>query len=795
MNPKVNFVFISLFLCITAAAQTAKLSLIVQNEKKEKIENATVELYQFPDNTLVTTKLATPNTVFILAYNTTYTLKISAVGMQTVQKAITPKSSSIHLIIELKKQVGNLKNITVVSRKPLVKQEDDKTIVDAEVIANSSTNAFEVLEKTPGTVVDQDGNVYLNSSTPAVVYINGREIKLSPADLTSLLKSLPASSVTKIEILRNPSAKYDAESSGGIVNIVLKKGVKLSTSGSMNVGYFQGKYHTALGGFNFSKGGKKINSYLSYQFTEKTNFEEISSTRFFTADTSLSQISYIKYPTINNYVGAGLDIDVNKKLNVGYDLRFTTNNNKSSAVNDIDILEPVFQSVIGKDQSVISNRGTSYYVGNNFSAKYKIDSTGSEWTTELDYNYYSNPNTQLYTNYMIFPSNSTLKGDGQIRNKKNIFTFQTDLVLKLKNRFILESGFKLNTSNSHNSALYYNEANGSMRKLDSFQTNTFRYKESIAAAYTQLSKTFWGFTLKPGIRMETTNITGNELFPKDTTFKIKRTDFFPYVYLRHKLFKMFGFTLTGNAIYRKSITRPYYEVLNPYPKYIDQYIFEVGNPDLQPQFTTNYEFNVVANDYPVFSIGVNDIKNIFTNVTYQDNSSMIAYRTYDNLGSNKEFYLRIVGGVPPGKKYFFYAGAQHNFSNYDGFYQGKPLHYKRGTWTFFMYHNYKASPNFNITVNGFMRLRGLINFYEIKTLGSLNVSFNQSLLKKKCNIILSVNDLLKTNIYDFTLQHADVNAYGTRFTDTRRIGLTLRYNFGIKAKEEKKEDFEEPETK
>ena len=157
--------------------------------------------------------------------------------------------------------------------------------------------------------------------------------------------------------------------------------------------------------------------------------------------------------------------------------------------------------------------------------------------------------------------------------------------------------------------------------------------------------------------METTSINGRQIVPKDTTLSIRRTDFFPYLYLRHDLFKLFGFKLIGNLIYRRSITRPYYESLNPYPKYVDQYLFDVGNPNLKPQFTTNYEFNIMADDFPIFSIGVNKTKDIFSNVTYQDDVTKIAYRTYDNIGSSKEFYLRFVGGLPPGGKYFFYAGT------------------------------------------------------------------------------------------------------------------------------------------
>ena len=128
------------------------------------------------------------------------------------------------------------------SKRPLMRQEDDKTIVDPENLALSSTNAFEILEKTPALFVDQDGNIYLNSTTPAKVYINGREQKMSTADIATMLKSLPPNAIATIEILRTPSARYDASGSGGIVNVVLKKGVRIGLTGSANVGFNQGEY-------------------------------------------------------------------------------------------------------------------------------------------------------------------------------------------------------------------------------------------------------------------------------------------------------------------------------------------------------------------------------------------------------------------------------------------------------------------------------------------------------------------------------------------------------------------------
>lgn len=775
-----------------SSAQTLKLQVGIQYPKNDSSLTSTVQLFALPDSSLVQSGIVSHTKAFTVNKFTSYLLVVSSVGFEKVSKTIGIADKPVTTNIVMKRSGKAMESVVVTARKPLVKQEDDKTVIDAEPLASSSTNAFEVLEKTPGAVVDQDGNVYLNSATPATIQINGRDVKLSASDLASLLKSLPAGSVVKVEILRNPSAKYDAASSGGIVNIVLKKGVKLGTSGSANAGYFQGKYATETAGFNLTKGNDKITSYFSYQFTNRNNFETLNSGRVVKADTALSQQAYTTYPSVNNYIGAGFDLVVNKKLTLGYDLRLTANSNRSNAVNSSLINAVSSQVVTGNNESAIRNKTNSLYIGNNFSARYKIDSAGSEWQTQLDYNYYNSNNTQQYTNSYFLPQSDPLFGNGNTHAKKNIVTLQSDLTLKLKRQLTIETGLKLTTSGSRNAADYTYQKGSSGVQTDPYQTNTFKYRETIGSAYLQVAKTIWGFTFKPGLRLETTDISGHQTIPKDTSLSIRRTDAFPYVYIRHRIAKLFGFELNGNLIYRRSITRPYYESLNPYPKYVDQYLFDVGNPRLTPQFTTNYEFNVMADDFPVFSAGINQTTDIFSQVTYQDQATKIAYRTYDNLGKSREFYIRGVGGIPPGGKYFFYAGAQHNFVKYNGFYQGLPLAYQRGTWTFFMFQQFKATPTITLTLNGFMRTRGLQNFYELDNFGQLNTSINKSILKRKANIIVSVNDIFRTNRIDFALKQGNVNAYGERFNDTRKIGVTLRYNFGIKPKEEKKAMFDQP---
>ncbi len=787
------FYILLLFSCATFAQKSTTLKVIVNLSKTDTATAVTLQLYLLPDTILVTGKvITTDTTLFSVKPFSKFLLRLSSIAFENTEKTIAVTDKPVTTAIALKRKNTTLGEVVVVSKKPVITQEDDKTVVDAEVLANSSTNAYEILEKTPGTIVDQDGNVYLSSTTPATVLINGSEMKLSSADIASLLKSLPAGSVSKIEILRTPSAKYDASSSGGMVNIILKKGVKLGTNGTFNFAYFQGVYATKTAGFTLNKGSGKINSYISYQFTDRNNFEELNSDRFIKADTTLlSQKSYTTYPTVNNYLNGGIDIQFTPKFNAGYDVRMSYNSGESFANNNIVISRDPVSSFIGLNASDINNENKTTYLGNNLSAKFKIDTTGSEWTAQVDYNYFSNKNTQFYKNFSYSPPMPIVSGDGANKNNKHVFLFQTDVILKFPKSLTLESGFKTTISNSQNSSNYFKDTGNNTRFVDAFQTNTFKYNEKITAAYLQVSKTFAGFTIKPGLRLEVTDIHGKQLIPKDTTLSLKRTDVFPYLFIKHKLFKLFGSALMGNAIYRKSIRRPYYEVLNPYPKYVDQYLFDVGNPNLKPQFTTNYEINVTYNNIPVLALGVNNTRDIFSNVTYQD-SNKIAYRTYDNLGRNRETYAKIIGGIPPGGKYFFYVGAQYNHNFYNGFYEGKPLNYKRSSWTFFMFHEFKVTPTFTVNMQGFMRTKGLQNLYELNTFGGLFISANKSILKKKANIILSVSDVLQTNRVTFSLQQGSVSARGQRINDTRRIGLTFRYNFGIKPKEENKKTFEAP---
>ena len=258
-----------------------------------------------------------------------------------------------------------------------------------------------------------------------------------------------------------------------------------------------------------------------------------------------------------------------------------------------------------------------------------------------------------------------------------------------------------------------------------------------------------------------------------------------------------GYDLRAYLVYRRTTSRPAYEYLNPSVRVVDPYLFESGNPSLRPQFTKNYEANISVDERPIVAIGYNDTRDIFTQVVYgADTSRSVSYRTYDNLGRSRETYLRGLGAIPPGKRYFFVVGAQYNHNFYEGQYEQKPLRYKRGSWFVFTYQTFKLTPLTQITLQGFARLKGQVQFYELSALGALNLSLTQQLMKKKLTLTLNATDVFYTNQYEFVLNQGSINAFGARKNDTRRFGLNLRYNFGLRKKEEATNMFQlEPEGK
>ncbi|MBI1781043.1 MAG: TonB-dependent receptor [Sphingobacteriales bacterium] len=780
------FTLTAILFSFISSAQELKISFKAINSKNEGIAATSFKITLREDSLNVIQKVADNNGVasFTLLQNKQYIVEVSAVNYNSAQKGITITPGKTTFVFALTDAAKTLAEVKVTSSKPLMKQEDDKTVVDPENLAASSTNAYEIIEKTPGLFTDQDGNVYLNTTTPATIYINGREMKMSAADIATMLKSLPPNAIAKIEILRTPSAKYDASGGGGIINIVLKKGVKIGLTGTVTAGMNQGKYGSQFGGLNINNNKDGRNFYVNLNYNHRNTYDQIQTNRQLTGDSLLSQDAYTTYPSNTYFGNYGWSKDLNKKWDVSFDGRASVNIFDNNTLNQSNIYKTSTSQTISSVFSAVNNNGSSFIGNQGFNSKYKIDTLGSEWTTDISYNYSKSKSDQGYLNSFTSPSPKTINGKGDIDNTRNIFTIQTDLKWKLPKKLVFEAGLKSSFLKFNSTTDYLIQSNGSWVK-DDFRTNSFVYKENINAAYVQATKTIGSVVIKTGTRIENTNMNGHQLIPLDTSFKVNRTDFFPYVYISRKVMKIAGYDLKAYLVYRRTISRPVYEQLNPFPKFIDQFLYEIGNPGLRPQFTQNYEANISVDERPIFAIGQNYTKDIFTNVVYQSAANQsLAYRTYDNLGTNKEIYFRALGALPPGKKYFFVLGTQYNHSDYNGLYENKPLSFKRGSWSIFTFHQLKLDKLSQLSFHGFIRFNGTQQFYELSNFGMLNASINRQFIKKKLTITLSMSDIFFTNNNNFVLNQGSVKAYGYRESDTRRFGINLRYNFGIRKKEE-----------
>ena len=776
---------LGLFLLSPAFAQQTSVHFKVLNAKQQPVSFASVTV-MMPDSSGKQQQVADSNGIarFTLLAAGQYIVTATSVNYEPVEKRVAIKGSNATFTIVMETASKTLGGVTVTATRPLMRQEDDKTIVDPENLAISSTNAYEIIEKTPGLFVDQDGNIYLTSTTPAAIYINGRELKMSPADVATMLKSLPPNSIASIEIMRTPSARYDASGSGGIVNVVLKKGVRIGLTGSVNVGMNQGVYSNRFAGININNNNGRRTTYINVQVSQRNTYEQIKTDRIFAPDSMLAQDAFTKYPTNSYYAGYGISYELNKKLDINYDGRLTYNHSKNSTVNLSEINKMSTGDVITRNEAHVKNSAKSLNFNQGLALKYKLDTLGSEWTTDLSYTFVPNNSAQLFNTVFFEPQSPDAGGDGDIDNTLHFFIAQTNFIKKFPKKLTFEAGLKTSNVWFNNETDYFRQSNGS-RVKDAFRTRSYRYTENIHSAYVQGSKNISGVIFKAGVRMENTNMKGHQTLPGDTSFTQHRTDFFPYIYISKGIMNIAGYELRAYLVFRRTISRPAYEYLNPFPRYVDQYLFETGNPSLRPQFTFNYEANISVDERPLLAIGVNETKDIFTQVIYQaDSSSSLAYRTYDNLGKNKEIYFRGLGAIPPGKRYFFVVGAQYNHNFYEGLYENAPLAFKRGSWTFFTYHNLKITPLMQFTLNGFVRFKGQLQFYELSTFGSLNMSLSQQFLKKKLTVTLSAQDIFFTNNNSFTIKQGSVNASGFREGDTKRFGIGVRYNFGFRKREE-----------
>ena len=775
---KTLFFSIALLFSATLSSQIIKGRVI--DENKAPVIFAAVTLTNPTDSSLVKATITEDLGIFSFEGISTgkYELSISSIGYATYKKNIDFKENVLDLgTISIDTQTQNLEEVTVVSEKPMVQVLADKTVFNVENTINATgTSAFELLRKAPGVIVDNGGSFIVEGKTGVQIFIDGKLSVLQGEDLTNYLESLQATDVESVEIITQPSSKYDAAGNAGIINIKLKKDKSLGTNGTFTSGLTVGDFGRTNSSINFNNREKKGNFYGTYsnRFGKSTGFIDLLRSQFGTQFDSRSSSIYDRN---TNNIKLGYDYYLNSKHTIGAIVNGNFNNGFTTSTTTTPIREI---GSIQNDSILIAEnqrQNTSYNINANLNYKY-ADTLGRSINIDLDYGRYNSERD-------AFQPNTYFSGDGsQILNQRitfqdtpidiNIATIKTDYEQNfLKGKLGL--GFKLSYINTDNTFDFFNQING-QNILDSDQSNQFEYQENINAAYVNYNRKWGKWNLQFGLRIENTDSDGiltSQQENEDDRVQRNYTDYFPSGGLTYQMNRKNQFALT----YSRRIQRPNYQSLNPFEYQLDELSFSKGNPFLQPQYTNNIKLSHTYNYRLTTSISYSYVSDFFAQVTIAD-SETTNFLTTLNVADQEVINL----GISYPKKIYEWWNVYFSLNAYISDFKATSdefLPVRQETLSFYAQNTFNLSKSLRMEVSGWYSSPSIWGgTYQTQSLGSLNLAFQKKFWDDRFTARLSFNDILYTVPWRGTTQFGDLFINGTGGSDSRQVAFGLTYDFG-----------------
>ncbi|HXB95062.1 MAG TPA: TonB-dependent receptor [Puia sp.] len=584
-----------------------------------------------------------------------YRLSVSHVGYaswmsQPLEITLTRRSLAVQTII-LQASDASLSLVTVVGRRPLIENKMDKTVVNVDASpTNGGLTALEVLEKSPGVMVDNDGNVSLKGKNGVVIMIDGKPTYLSAQDLANYLKNMPASQLDQIEIMSQPPAKYDASGNSGVINLITKRNKNNGFNASLTLTAIIARYFKSPNSFNFNWRQGSFNIYGNYGYAWWDGFNDIhansslrenAQTPF---DRYTSQHTYGRYSDRGQSFRAGVDYFANKNTTIGFSVNGTVDKEwftSGSTTYFYDSLHNYVQYNLANSL----NKTPQTHLGFNGNLTRKLDTKGSELSVDADYIFYNTKGILTSDNYLYnadgYPSDAPYLLDGLLPSKIDIYSIKGDYKKVVSNDITFEAGIKSSYVQTDNNAIYslYNDTLQSWQP-DTNISNHFIYKENINAAYLNLQQKFGKLSMQLGLRAEQTNTNGNQTV-KSVDFEQHYIQLFPTAYFTYKTDDNNTFGIS----YGRRIQRPSYQSLNPFRFQLDRYTYEQGNPNLQPQFSNNVELsynykgelNVSAN----YTMTTDIISDAIITFKQPGDSNYTIYQTSQNIASQRNIGLSI----------------------------------------------------------------------------------------------------------------------------------------------------------
>ena len=672
--------------------------------------------------------------------------------------------------------------VVITAKKPFVENQLDKTVLNVQNDINAiGSSAFEILQKAPGITITGEDNIKMAGKGSVNVLIDGRPVQMGEKDLANYLKSTPGANIDKIELITNPSSKYDAQGSAGIINIKLKRSKTLGTNGNISTDYTQNVHNRYGTSINLNNRNKVANIYgnggyrQSYQHTTGGVDRTIIGVnpKFFT-NTTLDKDDY---KSANYRLGA--DFTLSKKSTLGV----LTNGNVGRDVMITPGVTLIQNNAKITDSSIRTDNYNKFNFNsnsNNLNYAYE-DTMGNQLNADADYVYFNNKQITNTNTKLVNKINTVYDNKINILNTNtviNIYSFKVDYIKTLKKQKAkIETGIKTNFVDTRNNLAAEKLAYNTISP-DSLRSNRFDYTENVNAAYAMYSKEVNSkFAYQVGLRAEQSNIKGKstDIYNRvinnpDTTY----LNIFPTAFVKYTASKSSQFI----AAYSRRLNRPDYQAMNPFENVVDIYTSQRGNPFLRPEYANNYELKYVYKDAASLGVGFTQTKDFLQNIVSQEGEKTFA--TQKNLGEKNSLYFQFNLPIPVTKKYEIYAA----FTAYNNRYMGTIPEgtFNVAAWGFngYMSNDYKLPNNYKLQVSGWWQMPGLEGIGRVKAFGSADVGVQKAVYKKKLNVQVSVTDLFNTQRYQEGAVLNTINYTYFRKWESRGVRFNLNYKFGNK---------------
>jgi hypothetical protein len=672
----------------------------------------------------------------------------------------------------------NLKEANVTAMKPLIEHRIDRTIVNVEnSIVNAGATALEILKRSPGVLIDNDGNIALAGKQGVNVMIDGKPTYLSQRDLYELLRNTGSDQLSSIEINTNPSAKYDAAGNAGIINIRMKKKQHTGFNGRAQVSYGQGVYPDLGTGFNLNYGSEKFNLFTGYDYMNGYYYEKINLTKKFNQGDYTStfiQHSFDKGQFINHSFRGGADFFLSKKHTLGFLAKGNQYNNDDNTTSTTDIYN--LSSVSDSGYTTYNHNDSKWgnYSG-NVSYRFQIDTLGRELTADADYAHYDNHNNFIFKTDHYFTGNDFLYTEIATDEQPatiDIKAYKADYVHPFNKSIKMEAGAKSSFVVTDNDVKYYNYYSN-VAVLDSGKSNHFNYKENINAAYINTSAEIGKFGLQGGLRMEQTISEGKQ-FVDNYNFKHNYVEFFPSAFISYK----FNDKHQTNASYSRRIDRPEYQQLNPFKYFIDPYNYMEGNPLLQPQLTNNFEISFTYLQMFTLAVKYSHTTDAMTQITKRIDSTHTTFVTTENLDSYDNFGINLNAPI----KITEWLQSTNDFNlfrnKYDGISSVGPVETYLTSYTFNSTNSFSFPKGFTAELTFWYNSQMVWGTWLIDPQYSLSTGLSKMFMQDRFQLRVNFNDIFHTQITKSTTEFQNVKADFKRVFDSQFFRIHLAYKFG-----------------